>query len=166
MNINSISDVDKFFDFIKQKSKDKFKRFIHEFTQQAIAELSTVYNPLGDAVRYKSLYESRFRRTEGEYLPIAGLSSNNWITSLNTRNGEVQQNYSPPNEHGQASINYSSIILSSYELGDTIYVQNNVDYVSIIGGESWIDQTVKNQSAVEGYFRAGSIAAENVNSTI
>lgn len=158
-----------FFDDVIKKAEEKAKVFLTEFVYEATNDLIDL-TPLGDSVLYANWYRKRRKRMGLK--EEAGLLANNYQITFNSMPGDFLRVYS----EGVKGVEFLNQIqkMDSFKLGDSIYVMNRTPYIDeitvrgtegeiFIDPQDWIDKTVKNQSAVMGYYAAASAAANNVN---
>lgn len=171
MQIKSKTDLDSFFKMIEKKAEEKMTAFLNEFLFEAIDDIAFDKNPLGDSIQYSGFYASR-KKLYG-FKEQEGLSSNNWLVTLNSPSTRIEEIYGDSSSKAINSLDSLSTV-TRYKLGDTVYVVNNVPYIDEItekgsGGNisnsasDWLEATVKDQATVMRYFQAGAIAADRVN---
>lgn len=165
-------ELKEFFRKLEEKVEKKARVFLTEFIFEATNELID-FTPLGDSALYSEYYY--IRRLNTGLREEAGLASNNWQITFNSPANDFLRVYSE-GQKGIEFLNQIDKMKSKFELGDSIYVINNTPYLyditergsggnAVIDPNDWLKATVKNQSAVQGYFISASVAADRVNYT-
>lgn len=106
-------------EILEQRLKD-----VAQAVAATAAKSFVEFTPVGNTVTYKELYEYR-EETKG-YRIEPGLARGSWVLSLNN-----QVNYSFDNydKEGTESLKRAQSTLQGIKLGDTIIINNSLDYI-------------------------------------
>lgn len=108
----------------QEEAKRKMEGMVRKFSY--IVSWTAMDNtPIGDSVKYESLYEYRYRTIGLE--PIEGFAKGSWRVSTDG-SVHMQELYGQNSDEMAASLIQSDLI--SYKLGDTITISNYGPYIS------------------------------------
>ena len=111
-----LEDLKKYHEEVERKLKHMVVKFSYLITQEAINN-----TPLGDYEKYKPLYD---RRTALQ--PQAGFARGSWQANTSGQ-FSIQEVYS-----GAGALSLVQASLSSYKLGDDVYIGNTGPYIKLL----------------------------------
>jgi hypothetical protein len=120
------ADVSKVIEELKAYQKDTVRRLenmVRGFSY-IISQTAIENTPLGDAERYFALYQSREARLGLD--PVEGFARGSWQVNK-TGQFSIQEFYTV--NSGSTALNLIKTNLSSYKLGDTLYIGNKGYYI-------------------------------------
>lgn len=118
-------------EFLELKLKELAQAVAYRVSVSAI-DATPIGDPEGGTKAYKRLYQERFHNKGYRVEP--GLAKGSWVLSLNNQVSQGAVLYDDPN--GTKAKGAAVSALRSFNLGDSIIINNSLDYISDLEGGS------------------------------
>lgn len=126
----NVDEFTKEFDLLVEKYETRMVEMVQDFAYKAILFKAVDLTPFGDLNDITERYYNDKRRLR--YLPpVPGTAKGGWVVSMNTRDDELF-----PGRADSGGTNIKSKgkrKLKEFKLGDMIFIQNNVPYMTQSG---------------------------------
>lgn len=115
----------------KLQLKLALENAVREFSIDIVRQIIP-YTPYGDSRVFYGLYQLR-HEMNSSYPLDEGMTIANWSISVKREDSSVD--YTADSLQGSYAISKGYRTVAAYNLGDTVYIQNNVPYGSYMKGE-------------------------------